>query len=284
MEHDIEIELDTLNIKGDPTKLYEALAKAQADFTPVPKMSEGAITRERTFKYASYSTLIRCVRPALSRNGITIFQPLHSMGDKAVTTTILAGHGASIKSSFMFHADKNPQDFGKCHTYYRRYQLQAMLGIEGDKDADDLPDVNEERAQFTEPAKEKPASPPKALASAATKSASVQSTEQLPATQSEPSTSSSPVTSSQNGKGNGKTKAEAKPEEKPAADTTTTTKTLNDILTGAAKELQWGLDELRAFYAEHVDPKGFVKAASLTVDQKKALLDKMVKLKGVTPF
>jgi hypothetical protein len=160
-DNGIELGLDTLTIKGDPTKLYENLAKAQAEFLPVPKMSEGQAGQKK-FKYAGYATLMRCIRPALTAHGIAIIQPLHSREDMAITTTIIAGHGASISCSFSFKADytkkfkdgtvvDDPQEFGRCHTYYRRYQLQAMLGIEGDSDADDLPDVNEEKAQFSEP-------------------------------------------------------------------------------------------------------------------------------------
>lgn len=299
MDDAIDIELDTLKIKGDPTKLYEELAKAQAKFDPVPKGSEGQIGQQK-FRYASYATLIRCVRPALSAHGITILQPLHWRDEMAITTTILAGHGCSIQASFAFKAEftrktkdgtviDDPQEFGRHHTYYRRYQLQAMLGIEGDKDADELPDVNEERAQFREPARDattgeavpsKPVSSPKAQASVETKSVSAEPT---------PTPSVTPSVSSTNGKANGKSKpkAEAKPETPKAeakVEPPTATKTINEMILSGMRELSWELGEVKEFYKEHVDPAGFDKTGNMTIEQKRELFKKMVELKNVTPF
>jgi ERF superfamily len=285
----IEAELDSLAIKGDPTKLYEELAKAQAEFTPVPKGKVGQVGMQK-FKYASYAILIRCVRPALSAHGITILQPLHWRDGRAITTTILAGHGASIQSSFAFKAEftrkqkdgtlvDDPQEFGSHHTYYRRYQLQAMLGIEGDSDADDLPDVNEvrEQAQYVEASKPEPKPAPKASESAVTSPVAVASQKTDDSVQpSEPST---------NGKAekNGKAKPAAKADAKPL-DPSVTTKTINETLTAAMKELKWGMDELRAFYKEHVDEKGVERVANLTLDQRQLLFQKLVEVKNVTPF
>lgn len=276
----MENELSTLKITGDATKLFEELAKAQADFLPVPKTSVGQIGKDRKFKYAGYAVLMRCVRPALVKHGIAILQPLHFSDDQAITTTILAGHGAVVQSSFAFTADENPQEFGRHHTYYRRYQLQSLLGLEGDADADDLPDVNVERdqSQFSEPAKEtKQASAPKGKASAETKSAPVESTQGPSVSPSEPST---------NGK-SAKSEPKAEPKVEPKSTTTDvalTTKTINEVLTSAMKELKWGMDELRAFFKEHVDEKGIEKVNNLTLAQKQSLFSKLVEIKNVTPF
>lgn len=269
----IEIGLDTLVINGDPTKLYDELAKAQAEFVPVPRGSVGQVGQQK-FQYASYSTLIRCVRPALSAHGLAIFQPLHWRDGKAITTTILAGHGASIQASFAFKGEytkkfkdgtivDDPQEFGRAHTYYRRYQLQAMLGIEGDKDADELPDVNEEPVQYTEK-KSSPvaASAPKELpVSAEKKPVAVEKKTNGSAKVSEPTTV-----------------VEKKPE--PAQ----SVKTLTELITAGMKQLNWKVADVRSFYTENVDKAGFDKADNLTVDQRKALFDKMVQLKDVTPF
>jgi ERF superfamily len=256
-DNEIDVGLDTLSIKGDPTKLYEALAKAQSEFLPVPKASTGQIGQQK-FKYAGYAKLMRCVRPALTANGIAIIQPLHSREDMAVTTTILAGHGASIISSFSFKAEfskktkdgqviDDPQEFGRHHTYYRRYQLQAMLGIEGDADADDLPDVNEEPTQYAEH-KSSPvaATPPKAEASVEKKPAAVK--EQKTNGSAKPSAPSTPVES---------------------------VKTVNERILVRMKQLGWKMPEVKAFYVEHVNPEGFDKADNLTIEQKNELLNKL---------
>src|SRR4030095_11367941 len=288
---EVEVEVDTLTIKGDPTKLYEELAKAQAEFLAVPRQSAGQVGLQK-FKYAGYATIMRCVRPALSKYGITILQPLHWRDDKAITTTILAGHGASVSSSFAFEAEfkrkqkdgtivNDPQEFGRAHTYYRRYQLQSMLGIEGDKDADDLPDVNEEReqAQFVEPPKEPEKTAPKASEPAEQKSA--------PATpKTKPSAEPSEGTKS-NDKSKTAAKAEpAKPEAKPEAKPTdvAAVKTVNELILAGMNQLGWKIDDVKVFYKEHVDPAGFEKTGNMTIEQKRTLLNKMVELKNVAPF
>lgn len=284
----IDIQLGSLKISGDPTKLYEALAKAQAEFLPVPKMNDGQIGKDRRFKYAGYATIMRCIRPALSKYGVAVVQPLHSCDENAVTTTIVAGHGASIQSSFTFDADPNPQEFGRRHTYYRRYQLQSMLGIEGDSDADDLPDPNQERAQFVDEARitgkaletpEAASAPPKAPVSAEPKPAPAEK---------KTNGSAKPSGSTTNGKKSGESKPEVKVETKPAetkpADTKASTMTINERLQSAMEQLGWKMDHLHAFYREHVDPADFAKAANLTIEQKTMLLGKMVEHKGIAPF
>ena len=292
MNEAIEIGVDTLRIQGDPTKLYEALAKAQAEFAPVPKLDDGQVGNDRKFKYAGYATLMKCVRPALAANGIALIQPLHWREGKAVTTTILAGHGASIQTSFAFNADymkvnkfnekkDDCQEFGRAHTYYRRYQLQSILGIEGDDDADALPDPKE-RAQFQEKAPEqkapekketKPAAAPKApTVSAEPKSAPVDSNPQPSAKPSDGSTNGAATSTPSNG--------ESATRAIPELDNNQ----LNALITSGMKQLGWRLIKLREFYGEHVDPEGFDTADNMPLDKKRMLHAQMVKRHNVAPF
>lgn len=263
---------NTLVITGDASKLIEELSKAQADFLPVPRHDAGQVGN-KTFKYAGYATLMKCVRPALAKYGIAIIQPLHTERDGngdpwAVTTTILAGHGATIASSLYFAHNENPQEFGRCHTYHRRYQLQGMLAIEGDDDADAAP-VN--ATQFKEakppsaPKNEAPKEAPKAPVSADKKPAPAKaSTPASPAPASEPFTASStPLVSGPD----------------PAA------KSINVLLEEALKALNWKMADMEAFYKEHVDSAGFKgKPSNMTIDQKRALHTKLVEHHDVVPF
>ncbi len=269
-------ELETLSIEGDATALFAALALAQKGFLPVAKSAEGQVGKGR-FKYADYNTLTKCVRPSLTEQGIALIQPLHSRDGLAVTTTIIAGHGAIIKSSLAFEADPNPQEFGRHHTYYRRYQLQAILGLAGDDDADEPPMAG---AQFSEPAKAEPKPAPKAKASAEPKTvAAAPSTPALPAPANGQQTLSTAQPSSA-----AQAPATVAPTNKPLAKANESVKTLNERLEAGMKELKWKMENVIAFYKEHVDPAGFEKAANLTVDQKSLLLDKMVSIKGIVPF
>jgi hypothetical protein len=287
MNEAIEIGVDeSLKVNGDATALFENLAKAQLEFIPVPRDSAGQVGTNRSFKYAGYATIMRCIRPALSKYGIAVLQPLHFRGGMAITTTIVAGHGASIQTSFAFKADHfkrsregtplgdDPQEFGRCHTYYRRYQLQSMLGIEGDSDADDLPLPS--TAQFSEPAlpKDSKAATPKAQPSSKeVPVAAAPKTAPAPETKSEPSaTSSEPSTATESPKA-------AKSSPSPAD-----LKTINVILTDALKHLKWKVSDAREFYKEHVDPAGFGDPDHMTIEQKRALHAKLVELKDVPAF
>lgn len=274
MSDAIEIGIDdSLKVSGDPTKLYEALAKASVEFVPVPKKRLGQAGGQK-FNYAGYATIVRCVRPALAKHGIAFLQPLHFRDGLAVTTTILAGHGASLSTSFSFRSDfskkqkdgtvvPDPQEFGRNHTYYRRYQLQAILGIEGDADADDLPDVNEsqEDSSYVEPA-------PKAAAKSAPKA----SAEPKPAPVPTSETGSPAVVSEPkpNGASNGKRKLDNRP--------------VNAKLADAMKQLNWSMGDFKSFYVEHIDGEGFEKSADIPVELKEKAFLKLVELKGISPF
>lgn len=291
MNGGIEVGIDTMSIDGNPTALFENLAKAHAEFLPIPKQAAGQIGK-RNFKYADYATIMRCVRPALSKYGISIIQLLHSRGANAVTTTILAGHGASVSGSFSFKPNDDPQEFGRHHTYYRRYQLQAILCIEGDKDADDLPDVNESRHEtsgYTEPAKESKAAPKAPEASVEKKPvpANGQKTNGS-AKQSDGSTSEAATSKPKNEAPATSPKADKKSE--PSAesakkdDPASALNTINKLLANAMEQLGWEMPEILEFYKGHVDPAGFKRAANLTIDQKRQLHAKLVEVHNVAPF
>lgn len=254
----IDLHISTLKIEGDPTTLYQKLAEAQAEFLPVPEESKGQVGKDRTFKYADFATIIKCIRPALTKHGIAFLQPLHTEGDMAVTTTILAGHGASIQASLMFNHDSNPQEFGRAHTYHRRYQLLGFFAIEGE-DADDARKETEKMQQgFTEKKSEPRNEAPKAASSAA------------PA----PVAKSPAASSASSGEGSSKASPSDPANNRP----------INDILKAGMKKLGWTMADVKAFYKESVDPAGVEKADNMTIDQKRALLKKMVELKGIEPF
>lgn len=280
----IEIDVDTLRFEGNVAKLYEELAKAQAEFTPIPRNKPGQ-SGNRHFEYANYATIMRCVRPALAAHGISVLQPLHSRDGNAVTTTILAGHGGAIVSSFSFPAHKDPQEFGKCHTYYRRYQLQSMLGLEGDKDADDLPDVNEQG--FTEQAASSPKAP-----KASVEKPPVAAKEQKTNGSAKPS-----AASTESSEPKPEPKLESKPEEKKPEKTIINPSKviegiedakLNNVLSVMMKQMSppWKLMDVRAFYAEHFDakPEDMPHPDQMKAPLKRQILSKLIEVKGVAPF
>ena len=119
-------------------KLYEALAKAQAEFKTVVK---NRINPAFHSKYADLEAILQACRPALNRHGLFLSQRVVADGNVIKVETILMHEsGESISSgefSMTVPAGKNPvQSAGSTMTYARRYSLSAFLGISADDDDD----------------------------------------------------------------------------------------------------------------------------------------------------
>jgi hypothetical protein len=126
--------------------LYGALAKAQGAFAPVLKSKEVDFHSKTAgrihFHYATLSDIDRATRPALAANGLAIFQPFTvvSHGREGVIRTVLAhADGAQVVSLIRFLPNADIKQLGGTVTYLRRYAKNAILGTDGDEDADDIP-------------------------------------------------------------------------------------------------------------------------------------------------
>lgn len=138
-----------LCFEGEPkaqAALATALAKAQGNFGHVGKDKMGQLGNQR-FQYTTISAARKAVSGPLTDEGIALLMPISNGPDApwVRVSCVLLGHGAQIST----HLDLNPADwrdkndrypiqsFGKLTTYMRRYLLLSLLGLEGDKDADD---------------------------------------------------------------------------------------------------------------------------------------------------
>lgn len=112
-------------------KLSEALCKAQKNFKTAIKK---CINPYYHSKYADYSEILRCVKPALNNEGISILQPIR---EDCVETILLHESGEWISSLTKIYCISNkPQDYGSAITYARRYGLSSILSIDSDDDDD----------------------------------------------------------------------------------------------------------------------------------------------------
>lgn len=138
-----------ITIYGSPkerTALWAAMGRARVEFEKVTKSIEGQ-TGQQKFRYASFAQLSAAMVAPLAAEGLAILQmittPTEGLG---CITTLLAGHGAELWVVTRFATTDNEhgfqatiKDFGAQTTYYKRYQLQAIGFIEGDRDADQDP-------------------------------------------------------------------------------------------------------------------------------------------------
>jgi len=149
--------------------LAASLAKAQGEFTAIAKNRLVEITMKTggkfKFKYADLDAIIEATRPALSKNGLAIIQPII---DDKLLTIITHSSGEFIESSMPLPAriGDDPKQYGAHISYLRRYAYQSLVCVMADDDldanGDDLPKqpVNKPKPP------QQPELPPRRLSSA----------------------------------------------------------------------------------------------------------------------
>lgn len=118
--------------------IVPALIKAKSEFGQIEKKN---VVRTKSgqemYRYATLDQIIEKTQPALSKNGLCIFQMISGDNGQLTVTTILAHEsGAHIENSVSFPGNPNPQQAGSLITYYKRYSYSALLGINSDEDTD----------------------------------------------------------------------------------------------------------------------------------------------------
>ncbi len=112
-----------------------ALVAAQDDLEHAPLDSENPHFRS---KFASLKSILNTVRPALSKQGIAILQPVDGKesGGVEVSTVLLHTSGQFVSCTMAIRPDKpTPQGLGSAASYGRRYTL-GIVGIATDEDDD----------------------------------------------------------------------------------------------------------------------------------------------------
>lgn len=131
----------------DKSELFEALARAQANFGQVKKSGKANIPTKSganyTYNFAKLSDVLGATIPALNNEGIYFSQhPNYSLSSNGAMVTIVStlSHksGASIshESIPLFYNMNDAKQAGSVMTYLRRYGACQLLGIEGDDDDD----------------------------------------------------------------------------------------------------------------------------------------------------
>ena len=110
-------------------ELYKALGKVKSEV--------GAISKEETnpffkSKYFDINGLLKHVEPLLEKNGLLLLQPIHE--GNVYSQIIHIETGDKIESSMNMQELTDPQKMGSMITYYRRYTLQSLLGLQAEDD------------------------------------------------------------------------------------------------------------------------------------------------------
>jgi hypothetical protein len=122
--------------------LEAALCAAQGEFDRIAKDKLAKVRSQKTgaeftYHFADLADVLAAVTPALVKYGILQLQRLEVREGQQMLITELRGYGAVIASEMILPlAGLDPQSCGKIITYYRRYALQALLGVAAERDDD----------------------------------------------------------------------------------------------------------------------------------------------------
>lgn len=120
--------------------LWAALSAAQSEFPPIPRSKEVSVRTDKgayKFKYAPLEAIFSAVRPALSKNGLSVFHRIEYHEGRALIVAVLAHkEGGFVECPFVLPLAGKMQEQGSALTYGRRYTLQCVLGIAADDDDD----------------------------------------------------------------------------------------------------------------------------------------------------
>lgn len=143
----VKNELEAINKPIDNSELFEALARAQANFDQVKKSGKANIPTKSggnySYNFAKLSDVLTATVPALNAEGIFFSQkPNYSLNSNAPMLTIVStlshksGASISYESIPLFYNMNDAKQAGSVMTYLRRYSACQLLGIEGDDDDD----------------------------------------------------------------------------------------------------------------------------------------------------
>jgi len=115
--------------------LSQALVKFHSQFKPIKKDAQNPFFKS---DYLTLSGILDAVRSPLASNGFAIVQTMRvSEASTLLVTKLLHETGEELSSEMVMPVLQDPQKMGSLITYYKRYQLQALLGISTADEDDD---------------------------------------------------------------------------------------------------------------------------------------------------
>lgn len=109
--------------------IYKKLLEVQKEVGAISKDSKNPFFKS---KYFDINQLIEHVQPVLNEKGLVLLQPIQD--GKVLSVLIDSESGDSTKSELALPLLDDPQKLGSCITYYRRYTLASLLGLQAEDD------------------------------------------------------------------------------------------------------------------------------------------------------
>ena len=129
--------------------IYNKLYKVQKEIGAISKDSTNPFYKS---KYFDINSLIKQLTPILEKHNLLLLQPIQD--DKQYSIIHDIDDGDSVESSLSLPINLDAQKIGGAITYYRRYTLVALLGLQAEDDDGNLssgknmPKVNADEMGF----------------------------------------------------------------------------------------------------------------------------------------
>ena len=115
--------------------LAQKLLEVQKEVGAVSKDSENPFYNS---KYFDINKLLEVVKPVLSKHGVVLMQPLTSDAEGKITLTTMLMNSDDAQDNLAFTTPitqmNDAQKTGASVTYFRRYALQSILGLQAEDD------------------------------------------------------------------------------------------------------------------------------------------------------
>jgi len=109
--------------------IYSRLLEVQKEVGAIAKDSKNPFFKS---KYFDINGLIQHVNPILTKNGLVLLQPI--LEGKQCSIIVDAETGEQVISELTLPTLTDPQKLGSAITYYRRYTLGSLLGLQAEDD------------------------------------------------------------------------------------------------------------------------------------------------------
>jgi len=143
------------------SKLAKALSAAQGEMEGAKKGCENPFFKR---KYADLWEVWQACREPLAKNGLAVVQTTEECqsGDILMITTLMHESGEWTRGRLkMKPVKQDPQGYGSCITYARRYALAAIVGVSPEDDDGNTASSGDKKAETPKTAPKKPAASPK---------------------------------------------------------------------------------------------------------------------------
>ena len=119
--------------KMENKTIYQKLLEVQKELKPIKKDSENPFFKSM---YFDINSLLAVVKPILNKNGLLLLQGLNEANGRLMLDTQIVDIESGEKVSFNTVLPEAPdaQKYGSAITYFRRYAIQSLLGLEAEDD------------------------------------------------------------------------------------------------------------------------------------------------------